>query len=87
MAKTLKQEILVGPVIKRPHPNRHFYLRRDWSCYAQEAVLLQVGCSKKEEEAIHREILGGKFKFKKGLDGLRLRPIAFISQHQTEKTS
>ena len=87
LMQTLKQEILDGPVIKRPDPNRRFYLKTDWSCDAQGAVLLQAGCSKKEEEAVHREILGGKCEFDKGLEGLRLRPIAFISQHRKEKSS
>jgi hypothetical protein len=43
-------------------------------------VLLQAGCSKGEEEALQKEVEGGKCEFEQTLSRLRLRPIAFISQ-------
>jgi hypothetical protein len=83
----LKQAILTGPVLKRPEPNRRFYLKTDWSAHAQGAVLLQAGCTKAEEEAVHRETKGGQCEFEKKLSGLRLRPVAFISQRRKEPSS
>jgi hypothetical protein len=83
----LKDEILAGPVLKRPDSNRRFYLKSDWSAHAQGAVLLQAGCTKEEEEAIQREINGERCEFEKTIGGLRLRPIAFISQRREEPSS
>ena len=80
LLRTLKEEITSSPVLTRPNPNRRFYLKTDWSAHAQGAVLLQAGCSEQEEEAMRREINGGTCEFKKTTGGLRLRPVAFISQ-------
>jgi hypothetical protein len=87
LLQELKEEILKGPVLKRPDSNRRFYLKSDWSAHAQGAVLLQAGCDKEEEEAIQREINGEKCEFEKTISGLRLRPIAFISQRREEPFS
>jgi hypothetical protein len=84
---TLKQEIISGPVLKRPDPNRRFYLKTDWSAHAQGAVLLQADCTKEDEEAIRREIAGGNCEYEKTLSGLRLRPTAFLSQRRQGPSS
>jgi hypothetical protein len=44
--------------------------------------LLQAGCSKEEEGAMMREVKGGKCEFDKTVNGLRLRPISFISMRR-----
>jgi hypothetical protein len=85
--ETLKGEITTGPVLKRPDPNRRFYLKTDWSAHAQGAVLLQAGCTDEEEAAVQREIHGEKCEYDKTVSGLRLRPIAFISQRRQEPSS
>mmetsp|Transcript_357 Transcript_357/g.524 ORF Transcript_357/g.524 Transcript_357/m.524 type:complete len:620 (-) Transcript_357:114-1973(-) len=76
----LKQSILTGPVLKRPNAKRRFYLKTDWSSNAMGAVLLQVDLTEEAEEAMHKEIEGGKCEFDKTISKLRLRPIAFISR-------
>jgi hypothetical protein len=83
----MKQAILDGPVLKRPVPNRRFFLKTDWSANAQGAVLLQAGCSEEEEVASTREIDGGNCKFKKTIGGLRLLPIPFMSQRRETTSS
>jgi hypothetical protein len=83
----LKEAILDNPVLKRPVPNRRFYLKTDWSANAQGAVLLQAGCSEEEEAALMREIEGGECEFEKSMSGLRLLPIAFISQRRPSPSS
>jgi hypothetical protein len=83
----LKKDILDGPVMKRPDPNRRYYLKTDWSADAQGAVLLQAGCSKEEEDAMMREVAGGKCEFDKTVNGLRLRPISFISMRRRDTSS
>jgi hypothetical protein len=83
----LKQATLDSPVLKRPVPNRRFHLKTDWSANAQDAVLLQAGCSEEEEAALNRELEGGDCEFKKTIGGLRLRPIAFISQRRPTPSS
>jgi hypothetical protein len=87
LLQELKDEILTGPVLKHPDPNRRMYLKTDWSSHAQGAVLLQAGCSEEEEEVVRKEIEGGKCEFEKTLSGLRLRPTAFISQRRQEPSS
>jgi hypothetical protein len=77
----LKQDILDRLMMKRPNPNRRYYLKTDWSAEAQGAVLLQDGWSK-EEEAMMREVAGGSCEFDKTVVGLRLIPITFISMRQ-----
>ena len=49
LLEVLKQEILEGPVLKWPDPNRRFYLKTDWSCMAQGAVLLQADITEEAE--------------------------------------
>ncbi len=87
LLEELKQAILDTPVLKRPVPNRRFYLKTDWSCNAQGAVLLQAGCSEEEEAALQRELNGGDCEFEKTMGGLRLLPIAFISQRRPTPSS
>jgi hypothetical protein len=87
LLEELKQAMLDNPVLKRPVPNRRFYLKTNWSCNAQGAVLLQAGCSEEEEAALNREIDRGAFEFEKTMGGLRLRPIAFFSQRRPTPSS
>jgi hypothetical protein len=83
MLEELKQATSDRPVLKRPAPDRQFYLNSDWSCNAQGAVLLQAGCTDKDRATIKRELDGGDCKFKKTMGGLRLQLIAFISQRRS----
>jgi hypothetical protein len=70
----LKRDILDGPMMKCPDPNRRYYLKTDWSAEAQGAVLLQAGCSKEEEDTMMREVAGGNCEFDKTVGGLRILP-------------
>ena len=83
LLEELKQAILDNPVLKRPVPKRIFYLKTDWSCNAQGAVLLQAGWTEKEEAALNRELEGGACKFEMTMGGLQLRPIAFTEMTAT----
>ena len=87
LLEILKQEILDGPVLKRPDPNRRFYLKTDWSCLAQGGVLLQADLTEGAEASMLREMWTGECEFDKKIEGLRLRPIYFISQYRTEPSS
>jgi hypothetical protein len=82
LLEELKQAILDNPALKQPVANRRFYLKTDWSCNAQGAVLVQAGCSDKEEAALNRELKGGACEFEKTMGGSRLRPIAFMHDDQ-----
>ena len=75
----LKQAILDGPILKRPDPNRRYYLKSDWSKWAQGAVLLQADVTEQAEIAMLKEMHGTQCEFDKKIHGLRLRPIKFIS--------
>jgi hypothetical protein len=83
---SLKKEVLDKPTLKRPDPNRRFYVKTDWSAWAQGAVLLKR-VSEEAEAAMWREIHGGQCEFDKAIEGLRLRPIKFISQLRKEKSA
>ena len=76
----LKKDIIKGPVLKRPNPKRRFYLKTDWSKEGMGGVLLQADTTEEAEEAMRREMKGGKCEFDKLIKGLRLRPVAFISR-------
>jgi hypothetical protein len=82
---SLKKEVLESPTLKRPKPNRRFYVKTDWSTWAQGAVLLQVDVLEEAEAAMWREIHGGQCEFDKAIERLRLRPVKFISQLRKEK--
>jgi hypothetical protein len=84
LLEELKQAILDAPVLMCPAPARSC-LKTDWSCNAQGAVLLQAGCAGKA--ALKRELDGGDCKFEKTMRGLRLLPIAFISQWRPTPSS
>jgi hypothetical protein len=56
--------------LKRPDPNRRFYVKTDWSAWAQGAVLLQADVTEEAEEAMWREIHGGQCEFDKAIEGL-----------------
>jgi hypothetical protein len=87
LLEELKEAILSNPVLKRPVPNRRFYLKTDWSANAQGAVLLQAGCAEEDEAAMIREIEGGECEFEKTMSGLRLCPIGFLSQKRPTPSS
>jgi hypothetical protein len=87
LLESLKREVLAGPTLKRPNPNRRFYVKTDWSAWAQGAVLLQADVSEEVEAAMWKEIHGGQCKFDKAIEGLRLRPIKSISQVRKEKSA
>ena len=68
LSDELKQAVLDNPALKRPIPNRRFYLKTNWSCNAQSAAPLQAGCWDEEEAALkNRELDGGVCKFKKSM--------------------
>jgi hypothetical protein len=46
---TLKQEILSGPVLKRPDYKRRFYEKTDWSQDGMGGALCQPDCNEEEE--------------------------------------
>ena len=87
LLEALKKEILEGPVLKRPDPERRFYVKTDWSSTAQGAVLLQADITEKAEIAMSEEMMKEKCTFEKTCDGLRLRPIYFISQKRDEPSN
>jgi hypothetical protein len=76
----LKRDILAGPVLARPDPNRRFYLKSDWSKEKMGAVLLQADSSPQAKAAEAKELEGGRCEFDRRKSGLRLRPIAFIDR-------
>jgi hypothetical protein len=83
---SLKKEILQGLTLKRPNPDHRFYVKTDWSAWAQGAVLLQADVSEEAEASMWREIHGGQYEFDKAIKGLRLRPIKFISLLRKESS-
>ena len=83
LLELFKQGIITGPVLRRPDFNRRFFLKTDWSKDAMGSGILQSEQSEKAEEALMAEINGGKCEFDKTVNGLRLRPIAFISRRCT----
>ena len=83
----LKKAILEGPILKRPNPNRRYYLKSDWSKWAQGAVLLQADITEEAEIAMLKEMHGATCEFDKKISGLRLRPIKFISTQRATPSS
>ena len=56
----LKQDIIAGPVLARPHPDWRFYLKTDWSKEKMGAVLLQANVTPQAQAAEDRERQGGR---------------------------
>ena len=84
----LLDEIKAKPVLKRPDPNRRFYLKTDWSKVGKAAVLLQADpASDEAQQAEAAEVQGGACQFDATLSNkaLRLLPIMFISQRNTKQ--
>jgi hypothetical protein len=77
---SLKQEILDGPVLKRPDYKRRFYVKTDWSQDGMGGALWQPDCNEEEEKAMKREMEGGKCELDKIMSGLRLRLIKTIAR-------
>ena len=76
----LKEKILLGPTLSIPDPCRSFYIKIKWSKDVTEEVIIQADVS---EEAINSESqnnYGWKCEFNISLEGMRLRPISFISR-------
>ena len=84
LLERLKAAIVAGPVLARPDPKRRFYLKTDWSCEGMGAVLLQAEDTPEARAHEQREIDGERCAFDQAIGGLRLRPIAFISQRTKE---
>ena len=80
LLQKLKDDIISGPMLARPDPARRFYIKTDWSKDGMGAVLLQAENSEEARDAEDRERAGGKCEFDKSIDGLRLRPICFVSR-------
>jgi hypothetical protein len=77
----LKLEILAGPVLNRPNFALRFYLKTDWSSLAWAAVLLQPDVNLDgATAAMINEQQGGQCEFDITTNGLRLRPLAFLSR-------
>ena len=81
LLEDLKQELIDGPILKRPDFKRRFYLKTDWSRKAMCAVVLQADCTEEAEAAQRKELEGSrKCDFDKTLGGLRLRPCHIIAR-------
>jgi RNase H-like domain found in reverse transcriptase len=81
LLEDLKEELITGPIIKRPSFKRRFCLKTDWSRKAMCAVILQADCTEQAEEAQRKEIEGsGRCNFDKKLGGLRLRPCHIMAR-------
>ena len=85
LLEALKSEIISGPVLARPDPERRFYVKTDWSKDGIGAVLLQADDTDKSREAEATEASGGPCLFDRTKKGLRLRPIAFLSRSTTAR--
>jgi hypothetical protein len=77
---TLKNEILAGPILKRPDYDSRFYVKTDWSQNRMGGALCQPDCNEAEELAMLREIEGGKCELDKTISGARLRVIETIAR-------
>jgi len=81
LLEELKQELIDGPILKRPDFRRRFYLKTDWSRKAMCAVVLQADCTETAEEAQRKEMEGSRrCDFDKKLSGLRLRPCHIVAR-------
>ena len=64
----------------RPDPYIGFYIKKDWYKYGLGVVLLQAYVSEEAIIADAQEKDSRKCEFDNSLDGMRLRPISFISR-------
>ena len=76
----LNKDILSGPTLVRPYPSRMFYIKTYWSKDVMVAVLLKADVSEEARNPEEQEKSGGKCEFENSLEGMRLRPIYFISR-------
>ena len=77
----LNSEILAKPVLARPDSNRRFYIKTDWCSNGMAAALLQADPDDLEAlDAEAVETIGGPCFFDLQKEGIRLRPIEFISR-------
>jgi RNase H-like domain found in reverse transcriptase len=81
LLEELKQELIDGPILKRPDFRQRFYLKTDWSQKAMCTVVSQADCTEQAEEAQQRELEGSRrCEFDKKLSGLRLRPCHIVAR-------
>jgi hypothetical protein len=74
--------------IKAPRPEQKILSqnRLELQCTRRRAIIGRM-LTDEEEAALNRELNGGACKFEKTIGGLRMRPIAFISQRRPTPSS
>ena len=75
-------ELIKDPVLRRPDPDKRFYLRTDACKQGHGNVLLQPSDDEKSLKAMQDEIDGGKCQFDINFkdNSLRLFPLRFASR-------
>ena len=79
LLENLKKDILSGPTSVISDPSRRFYINTDWSNDGMGEVHFQADVSEEARKSEAQEKSGGKCEFEYSLEGMRLRPISFIS--------
>ena len=79
---TVLNDLIKDPVLRRPDPDKRFYLRTDACKNGHGNVLLQPGDDETSIKAMNDEIAGGKCQFDTTLKEtlLRLFPLGFSSR-------
>ena len=80
MLYQLKTNIVSVNTIERLYPFQWFYINTEWQNSVMVVVLLQEDESVEAINSDEQEKDGGKCKFDNSLEGIRLRPISFISR-------
>ena len=78
----LKEEILFGPVLARPDPNRRFYIKTDWSRLGMGTVLLQANSWIQPPWTKHTSDSPGKYNNAKPSQAVTLHPRRRILKSQ-----
>ena len=80
LLERLKKDVLSGPTLARPHSSRRFYIKTDCSKDVLREVFLQAYDSEESRKSDGKENDRGKCEFDKSIEGMRLRPMYFISR-------
>ena len=76
----ISKDIVSRPTLERPDPYLRFYIKTYWSKDGMEEVIMQVDNSLEAINSEAQENDGGNCKLDKSPEGMRLRPISFISR-------
>ena len=79
LLERIKKYILSGPTLEKLDPIRRFYIKTDWPKGGMGSVLLKLDISAEARKSEAYEKDGIKCEFDKSIEGMRLRPISFIS--------